>query len=174
MDNQALKDQVFEDFTEVEVYYRYYHRLYERYQRWRITVRVTMLVSVLAVGTPIYGSLPEEMALMVSGISAIVASLAILIDFALDPTKKSIVSFTVSRDCGKLVEDYRQLWLDIENEAIDEGAAFNQFRDLADRIASTTARSADAGIVTNQRILDETTEKARRVMQDRYAAEEAA
>ena len=173
MDNHALREQIWEDFTEAQLYYRYYQELYERYQRWRITVRVTMLVSVLAVGSPIYGSLPDQVGALVSGTSAIVAAIAILIDFALDPTKKSIVSFTLSRDCGNLVEDYRQLWLNLENEMIEERAAFSQFRDLADRVASVTRRSADAGITTIPSVLNRTTDDAHRIMKDQYGEEAA-
>ena len=166
-----VKKQVWEDFVEAERFYRYYHGLYEKHQRIRFWMRVTMLIAVLTATLPL--PLPTLGQSIVSAAAAIVASVALLIDFAIDPAKKSSVCFSISRECGLLVERYRKLWIGIKDETIGDDEAVGEFRELADRIGLVTSRSSDADIMEDKKLSDRSDDDANMIMKNRYVQQEA-
>ena len=87
-----------------------------------------------------------------------------------DYAKKAAVLHAISLECSALENEWRELWLDIENEATDEADVRARNNRLARRMDDVTAWAGHADIRENARLNEECEAAAYRVVADRYAA----
>ena len=167
--SESRRNEAWFDYLEAVRLERYYHKLYDRYQTLRQTVR---LLIFLCVSGNVVGALQDAPAWVIWSVSA-VAAILLALDFLGDHARKAASSFAISQACSALSGDYSRLWHQIEEQEIDEQEVVSRLEELADGIRRTTGRAGDVDLRTNERLNERSAEEANQVLVSRYVVQEA-
>ncbi len=83
-------------------------------------------------------------------------------------SEKVAVLFAINLECQQLVDKWQQLWLDIDNEVIDDNEVKRQSIQLNERTTTVTGWSTQAHIRENGDLNEKCTKDAFKVIADRY------
>ena len=120
------RKSVWDDFIDSEYYTRYYSKLSDRYRKRHFCVRYTLLGLVLveaAVMIPLLSQIPQPL----GTVMAVVVGLAIVALTVFDAISNDATNTAklavASEECHILHTEWRDLWIDIESNQIEENDA---------------------------------------------------
>ncbi len=167
--SESWRNEAWLDYLDAVRLERYYFRLYTRYQLWRRAIRLLIFLSVSG---NVVGALKEAPAWVIWSVSAF-AGVLLAVDFLGDHAKKAATSFGISQSCSELVEDYRRLWLQVNQQQLQEHEVIAKLTELSQSILRTTGRAGDVDLQMDERLNEQCTEEADEFMVGRYVAQEA-
>ncbi len=167
MVSDQTRNAVWQDILDAARLVRYYETLADRHRFKHWLIRFLMLAAAAGGVAALLELLPSIAQLVAGGLIA----LLVVWDSISDYAKKAAVLHAISLECSSLENEWRELWLDIENEATDEADARARNNRLARRMDDVTAWAGHADIRENTRLNEECEAAAYRVVVDRYAAE---
>ena len=164
--SSGLRLEVWNQLVDAERLVRYYGRLSDHYNRLNVYLRVFIFVDSTTGIVALLGVLPAWVAIGASAAWAV----AIVLDLKWDLEKKAAMAAVTYWHCGKLLDQWRDLWLRVnvyEFEA--EEGIMERFAVLRDSQTEWTYLAAFRDIAINDRINKKATKEAYEVLETYYA-----
>ena len=135
--------------------------------RWQLFIRSSSLL-FLAVGPfAVLGAIPGPGLVYQIVIAAVVAGLTIL-DFVFNLGKKAAVAQSIYTNCSMLRIPLKDLWLSVDDEAIEDAAVRDRLRELSGMAGQVELLAGASDFTTDNKLNLKTTKEAFFVAQDRY------
>ena len=165
MVSDQTRNAVWQEILDVARLVRYYEALADRHRFRHSMIRFLLLAAAAGGIAALLELLPPVAQLVAGGLVA----LLVVWDFISNYAKKAAVLHAISLECSYLENEWRELWLDINNGTTDEDDARNRNNRLARRIADVTGWAGHADIRENRKLNEKCEEAAYRVVVDQYA-----
>ena len=166
MVSDQTRNDVWQDLLDVTRLARYYGALSDRHRRNHSAIRFLLLAAAAGGIAALLNLLPAIAQLIAGGLIALVVAW----DFVSDYAKKAAVLHTISVECDRLQNEWRELWNEANNPEASDAEVREQNIQLAQRISYVTGRAGDANIRENRKLNEECAKAAYKVMTDQYAA----
>lgn len=164
--SEYTRDEVWQSILDVARLSRYYHALANRYI---LAVRILRIILLLAAFSSVLTFVVSWPSILLVLLSLVIAGIVIF-DMVSNYSEKVAVLYAINLECNHLESRWQQLWLDINNEAIDDSEAKRQINALTERITSVTGWSTQAHIREDGDLNEKCTEDAYKVIADKYKA----
>ena len=165
----GTRKSVWEDFNDSEYYTRYYSKLADKYRKRHFRIRYTLLGIVLIEATiviPLMSRIPEPYwILATSGVGLMVVALTVFDAISNDATNAAKLT-VASDECRVLHTEWRELWVDIGNEQVEENVLREKQRALLSR---TNLLGTRVEINEDKSLNEDSALEANEIMRGQYA-----
>lgn len=163
-----IRDEIWDQMIEAECLVRYYDALTQRYRVYHKILRAVILLSSMTAIGALLEQFPPNVYLVIGALLAV----AVVWDMLADYSAKSALLSVICMECIGLLNEWRTLWEDVNQEEINESSLRQRTRELAKRLTDVTSRAIPANIAGNKSLYEKEAEAAYQVVKDRYYVEE--
>ena len=164
MTTQTIRNEVWQNYLDASRLARYYSALADRYKSIYKFSRLVLILPLLTSVTLFFDLLPEFVGLILGLVIALVVISDLIFDFA----KRASVLILVSQECDRLENEYRDLWLVVENDDLSNEKIREKINQIEVKLIDITNRPGDLEIKVDHKLNEKCTIKAYKVMEDRY------
>ena len=164
MITQITRNEVWQNYLDASRFTRYYSALADRYKSFYKFSRAVLILPLLTSVTLLFDLFPEIVVLFLG----LVIALVVLADLIFDFAKRASVLILVSQECGRLENEYRDLWLAVENGVLSDEEARDKINQIEKKLIDITNRPSDLEIKVDHKLNEKCTIEAYKVMEDRY------
>ena len=164
MTTQIIRNEVWQNYLDASRLARYYSALADRYKTIYLLSRAILILPLLTGVALLFDLLPEILVLFVGLAIALLVTADLFFDFA----KRASVLKLVSQECGSLENEYRDLWLAVENGALSDGEARERINQIEKKMIDITNRLGNLEIKVDHKLNEKCAIETYKVMADRY------
>ena len=171
-----LRDEIWKQLADAERLMRYYYCLSQRYDRQERLVRgIILSIYILGVPTLLGASSPiSDNPTLESWASWILLGLGLILaaatvwDMTMRYGEKAALLRVICSRCDKLLDQWRELWTEIEDEVVENDALWMKYRYLRDEQTASTQWSVLFGIKQDKDIHDKAEQEAHAYVEGSY------
>ena len=160
MTTQIIRNEVWQNYLDASRLARYYNVLADRYKSIYMLSRAILILPLLTGVALLFDLLPE--------IVRLVIVLRNVADLFFDFAKRASVLKLVSQECGSLENEYRDLWLAVENDELSDREARERINQIEKKMIDVTNRPGSLEIKVDHKLNKKCAIETYEVMADRY------
>lgn len=164
MTTQFTRNEVWQNYLDASRLARYYSVLADRSKSIYIFSRAILILPLLTGVALLFDLLPEIVVLVVG---AVIASLVIA-DLMFDFPKRASVLKLVSQECGRLENEYSDLWQAMESGDLSDGEIREKINQIEKKLIEITNKPDDLYITVDHRLNRKCAIETYKVMANRY------
>ena len=162
--SETTRNAVWNELLDSARAVRYYDTLSSQYRRKHRIIMVILAASAASGVAALLEWLPDKVQIVANAVVAIAAVWGLFSDHA----RKAAVLHSVSLQCSRLHDEYKSLWLDVENYTKDD----EEIRHILKRLNAEGDRATGvvgyADISVDEKVNDKSTDDADEVLKDQY------
>ncbi len=151
-----LRDEVWKQLNNAERLFRYYYELSQYYDVRERRLRGTILFSYIAGASAIFEVIPRE----ATFVFAPLVIVATVWDMTMRYGEKAALLRVICTRCDRLLGQWKELWVELEDEVIENDSLWMKYRYLRDEETASSQLSVLFGIKKHERISEEAEEEA--------------
>ena len=164
MTTQIIRNEVWQNYLDASRLARYYSVLADRHKSIYMLSRAILILPLLTGVALLFDLLPEILVLFVG----LVIVLLVVTDLMFDFAKRASVLKLVSQECGSLENEYRDLWLAVENGGLSDGEVRERVNQIEKKMIDVTNRLGSLEIRVDHKLNEKCAIETYEVMADRY------
>ena len=160
MTTQIIRNEVWQNYLNASRLARYYSALADRYKSIYILSKAILNIPLLTHAILLFGLPPE-----IVGLVIVLRNIA---NFIFNFAKKAKVLNLVSQECSSLENEYRDLWLAVENDELSDREVRERINQIEKKMIDVTNGSSNLKIKVDHKLNEKCTIETYKVMTDRY------
>ena len=151
-----LRDEIWKQLNNAERLLRYYYELSQYYDVRERRLRGIILFSYIAGASAIIEVIPMKATL----IFAPLVILSTVWDMTMRYGEKAALLRVICTRCDRLLDQWKELWVELEDEVIENDSLWMKYRYLRDEETATSELSVLFGIKKHKQISEQAEEEA--------------
>ena len=164
MISQITRKQAWDEYWNAERMVRYCEMIHEWHQRRYIIFTVVMAVSLCGGVIAIIVKFPVWVQLAFNAVIAITS----ICSFVLNDAKKAAIIHTLNVEILWIYDEYKTLWLRIENHQIDNNDILTRLEELRNYTSDAQKAVGNSDILRSQKKNKKAEQQATNAMNNRY------
>ena len=164
MTTKFTRNEVWQNYLDASRLTRYYSALADRNKSIYILSRAILILPLLAGVVLFFDLLPEIVVLSVG----LVIMLFVFADLMFNFAKRASVLNLVSQECGRLENEYSELWQAMENGDLSDGEIREKINQIEKKLIETTNKPDYLNITVDHRLNKKCAIETYKVMANRY------
>ncbi len=164
MATQQIRNAVWQEYLDAARLSRYCDALANRYARLHNFFRLLMCLPLLVGISFLLDLLPNIVEIAIGAVVVI----AVVIDAIFNIGEKAYVLSRASRECNKLEDDYKILWLSMETDKLVDKEILEEISQLTKKLEEIAVETDAVGITTDKNLNIKCAAEAYRNLEKRY------
>ena len=160
MTTQIIRNEVWQNYLDASRLARYYSVLADRHKSIYMLSRAILILPLLTGVALLFDLLPK-----IVGLVIVLRNIA---NFIFNFAKKAKVLNLVSQECSSLENEYRDLWLAVENDELSDGEVRERINQIEKKMIDVTNRPSNLKIKVDHKLNEKCAIETYKIMTDRY------